>query len=128
MQTILATNTAWVPVTLLATLSGVLGISLAFLMYATPANKYLKASEVHQQFGGIYNFLSNKWWFDELYEYLFVRPSKVIGGFISAIDKNIFDAIIHSTARVTKKVANIWTKISDGFVINGFVDWVGRSV
>ena len=117
-----------VPVTLLATLSGVLGISLAFLMYATPANKYLKASEVHQQFGGIYNFLSNKWWFDELYEYLFVRPSKVIGGFISAIDKNIFDAIIHSTARVTKKVANIWTKISDGFVINGFVDWVGRSV
>ena len=117
-----------VPVTLLATLSGLIGIALAFLMYATPANKFLKASEVQAQFGGVHNFLRNKWWFDELYDFLFVRPSKVIGGFASAVDKNIFDTIIHFTARAAKKVANVWTKILDGFVIDGFVDWLGCSV
>ncbi len=116
------------PVTLLATLSGIIGITLAFLMYATPPNRFLRAAEVKAQFGGIYNFLRNKWWFDELYEFLFVRPSKVIGRFVSAIDKHIFDAIIHFSARATKKVANVWTRISDGFVIDGFVDSVGRSV
>ena len=117
-----------VPVTWLATLSGVIGISLAFLMYATPPTRFLKPAEVKDTFGGVYNFLSNKWWFDELYDFLFVRPSKVIGRFVTAIDKNIFDTIIHFSARATKKVANIWTRISDGFVINGFVDWLGRTV
>ena len=116
------------PVTLLATLSGVIGIALAFLMYGTPANKYLKAAEVKEQFGGIHSFLRNKWWFDELYEFLFVKPSKVIGAFVSAIDKNIFDTIIHFSARATKRVANIWTRIADGIVIDGFVDWLGHSV
>lgn len=117
-----------VPVTWLATLSGVIGISLAFLMYATPATKFLRPAEVKATFGGIYNFLRNKWWFDELYDFLFVQPSKVIGRFVSAIDKNIFDAILHFTARATKKIANVWTRISDGFVIDGFVDWLGRTV
>ena len=27
----------------------------------------------------LYNFLKNKWYFDEIYEYLFVAPSKKIG-------------------------------------------------
>ena len=116
------------PVTLLATLSGIIGIALAFLMYATPPSKYLKASEVKEQFSGIHSFLRNKWWFDELYDFLFVKPSKVIGAFVSAIDKNIFDTILHFSARATKRVANVWTKVADGFVIDGFVDWLGRSV
>ena len=30
----------------------------------------------------IYKFLLNKWYFDELYEYLFIRPSKKIGLFL----------------------------------------------
>ena len=92
-----------VPVTWLATLSGVIGISLAFLMYATPPTRFLKPAEVKDTFGGVYNFLSNKWWFDELYDFLFVRPSKVIGRFVTAIDKNIFDTIIHFLGQSNQK-------------------------
>ena len=29
----------------------------------------------------LYNFLLNKWYFDELYDYIFVRPSKKLGIF-----------------------------------------------
>ena len=30
----------------------------------------------------LYNFLLNKWYFDELYDYLFVRPIKTLGIFL----------------------------------------------
>ena len=42
----------------------------------------------------LYEFLLNKWYFDELYDFIFVRPAKWLGRFL-------------------------WTK-GDGFVIDGF--------
>ena len=35
--------------------------------------------ETHQPF---YNFLLNKWYFDELYDFLFTKPAKAIGSFL----------------------------------------------
>ncbi len=34
------------------------------------------------QHSGLYRFLLNKWYFDELYDFLFVRPAKAIGRFL----------------------------------------------
>ncbi len=34
------------------------------------------------QYGGLYRFLLNKWYFDELYDFLFVRSSKWLGRFL----------------------------------------------
>ncbi|MCR2488839.1 hypothetical protein NSP68_23960, partial [Salmonella enterica] len=31
---------------------------------------------------GLYQFLLNKWYFDELYDFLFVRPSMALGRFL----------------------------------------------
>jgi len=44
--------------------------------------------------GMLYTFLYNKWYFDELYDFLFVRPAQMLGRFL-------------------------WKK-GDGFVIDGF--------
>jgi NADH-quinone oxidoreductase subunit L len=33
-------------------------------------------------FGGLYQFLLNKWYFDELYDFLFVRSAKALGRFL----------------------------------------------
>ncbi|MHA1189892.1 MAG: NADH-quinone oxidoreductase subunit L [Alphaproteobacteria bacterium] len=35
-----------------------------------------------EQHWGLYRFLLNKWYFDELYDFLFVRPAKAIGRFL----------------------------------------------
>jgi len=46
-------------------------------------NNYIRTPEAPlalvRQFPGIYNFVSNKWYFDELYDFLFVRPSLWLG-------------------------------------------------
>ena len=55
---------------------GVGGIALAYLMYmAAPG---LPAA-VAGRFQAIYRFVLNKWYFDELYDLLFVRPAFFIG-------------------------------------------------
>ena len=52
-------------ISVLPTVLGVLGIALAYVMYvAVPT----LPAQLAAQFGGIYRFLLNKWYFDELYD------------------------------------------------------------
>ncbi len=57
---------------ILPTVTGLLGIALAYWFYiVTPALPVRLAT----RFAPIYRFLLNKWYFDELYDFLFVRPA-----------------------------------------------------
>ena len=66
----------------------------------------------------LYNFLLNKWYFDELYDFLFVKPSKKIGIFfwknvdIKIIDKFGPDGI----SNLIKIFSNKAVKFQSGFV------------
>ena len=79
---------------------GFLGLFLAWYMYLknkTIANNIAKLNEP------LYQFLLNKWYFDELYDFIFVRPAKMIGNFF-------------------------W-KIFDGYIIDGFgPDGIAKTV
>ena len=56
----------------------VLGFALAYQIYI---RKPGTADEIAGTFRGLYAFLKNKWYFDELYNLLFVKPSFLIGRF-----------------------------------------------
>lgn len=57
-------------------LVGAAGITLSFLFYIVqPAIPAMLA----KAFAWPYKFLLNKWYFDELYDFLFVRPAKRLG-------------------------------------------------
>ncbi len=56
-----------------------IGFVLAWLMYIK--SPYLP-KELAKQHPGLYSFLLNKWYFDELYDFIFVRPAKWIGHFL----------------------------------------------
>ena len=66
----------------------------------------------------LYNFLLNKWYFDELYDYLFVRPTKRIGMFfwknidVKTIDRFGPDGI----SNVIKKLSNKAVKFQSGYI------------
>ena len=69
----------------------VIGFVLAYLMYVRWPEIPGKLAAANP---ALYRFLLNKWYFDELYDFLFVRPAKWLGRFL-------------------------WKK-GDGFVIDGF--------
>ena len=52
------------------------GIALAWYFYISRPDLPRRFAAIH---GEAYRFLLNKWYFDEIYELLFVRPAKVIG-------------------------------------------------
>jgi NADH:ubiquinone oxidoreductase subunit 5 (subunit L)/multisubunit Na+/H+ antiporter MnhA subunit len=119
-------DTIKTPVTLLATVTGIIGILLATFMYVLPGSRGLVAAEMAAKFKWIHNFLLNKWWFDELYEVIFVKPSQVIGRWISWVDQNILDSIVHFCARATKAVARFWERLADQIIVDGSVNLMAR--
>ena len=56
-----------------------LGFVLAWLMYIRSPGL---PKELARQHPGLYAFLLNKWYFDEIYDFLFVRPAKWLGRFL----------------------------------------------
>jgi NADH-quinone oxidoreductase subunit L len=76
----------WAP-----TIVGVAGIGLAVLLYlVAPA----LPARIAGTFSALYRFLLNKWYFDELYDLLFVRPAMAIGrGFWKIGDGLVIDGM-----------------------------------
>jgi NADH-quinone oxidoreductase subunit L len=66
-------------------------LSIPISYYLFIKNKVI-SSEIVESNKPLYNFFVNKWYFDELYDFLFVKPSKKIGLFFwKSIDVNFID-------------------------------------
>ncbi len=72
----------------------VLGVSLSWRLYS----KHGLAGDavVKRRLGGFYKHMQNKFYFDEAYEFLFLKPFVWIGqNFIMAFDKFVIDGIVN---------------------------------
>jgi NADH-quinone oxidoreductase subunit L len=63
----------------LPTLMMALGFVVSYLFYIRRPYLPVELARQHQM---LYQFLLNKWYFDELYDFIFVRPAKWIGRFL----------------------------------------------
>ena len=78
----------------------------------------------------LYNFLKNKWYFDELYDYLFVNPSKRMGlYFWKKIDLRFIDRFgPDGISGLIKNISLIAVKFQNGFIYHyAFVMLLGFS-
>ncbi|MBM3152286.1 MAG: NADH-quinone oxidoreductase subunit L, partial [Chloroflexi bacterium] len=73
-------------------------------------------------------FLKNKYYFDEAYNFLFVRPAAWFSEvFVSKwIDKGLIDGILHAFGWIAGKLGFIFRTYFDAPVVNGFGDLVGE--
>ena len=80
--------------------------------------------------GAIYTWLQNKYYFDELYDGLFVRPSYWLARNFSylILDRGLIDGSLHAVARVTGVIGAALRNYIDTPIVNGFGDLVGESV
>jgi NADH-quinone oxidoreductase subunit L len=91
------------------------GLLLASIIYGW---RLVNPDEVRQMFSPLYKFLWGKWWFDELYDFIFVRPTLAIGRAIAALDRLGIDGLIDGTARWVRGFS-FWF---DGWIDRTFVD------
>jgi len=94
---------------------GLAGIAIAYMFYMF---KTELPGKLAGAFGGLYRFLLNKWYFDELFEAALVEPAKKLGfGLWKGGDGKIIDGFgPDGIASVSQDVAKQATRLQSGYV------------
>ncbi len=108
-----------VPATLMAFGTAAAGVLLATVFYAW---RFLDADDAKAQFSPIHRFLIHKWWFDELYDRLLVRPLLFLSRLVAGFDRRIIDGVVDGSARVVRTLASIWETIVDRGIVDGIAN------
>ena len=87
-----------------ALIVAILGALTAYVFYGA---RRLDPGEVRRQFAALHTFLVEKWWFDEMYDVMFVRPVHIVARWCAAIDRNVFDGFLHFMARGAVAVSKL---------------------
>jgi NADH-quinone oxidoreductase subunit L len=126
---------AFQPVPLLTSIVVALGgIALGYLVYRN-AYKTADDKDPMEFLGPVHTFLQNKYYLDELYHNLFVRPAQWFSETVTYkfLDKGLIDGTLHTIGSIAVWLGNTFKKtekytidnppiyLSDGF------KWVGRS-
>jgi NADH-quinone oxidoreductase subunit L len=88
------------------------------------------ADPLEAPLGTLYTLLRNKYYFDELYDFLFVRPVYWISEtFVSVwVDRGVIDGSLDLIGRTALRLGDIFRNYIDLPVVNGFGDFVGEGV
>jgi len=104
------------------------GLYLGWLVYRNlPAGA---KDPVEEAVPSVHTVLKNKYYFDELYDTLFVRPAYWISETFTSewMDRGVIDGFLHWVAMVTGIIGNALRNYIDKPIVNGFGDFVGESV
>jgi proton-translocating NADH-quinone oxidoreductase chain L len=95
------------------------GVILASIIYLW---RILNPDELKQSFQPIHTFLWNKWYFDELYNYIFVKPVMWIAGLAAWFDRGVIDSILHGAAAIARGFSKVVDALFDQTVVDGTVN------
>jgi NADH-quinone oxidoreductase subunit L len=93
----------------------VIGIVVAYVFYVVDPRIPVRLAS---QYRALYLFLLNKWYFDELYDWLFVRPAMLIGdGLWKSGDGAVIDGLgPDGVAAVTRDLARQASRLQTGYL------------
>jgi NADH-quinone oxidoreductase subunit L len=90
------------------------GFAMAYLAYIAVPSIPAKIISVLPR---LYNFLFRKWYFDELYEKVFVRPAKCLGNVLWQVgDVKIVDGVPNNLSGLSSSIGAKFSRIQTGYV------------
>ncbi|MCX7701740.1 MAG: NADH-quinone oxidoreductase subunit L [Gemmataceae bacterium] len=104
----------------LAFFAAAIGVIFAFLVYHF---RTLDAADTKEQFAPLYRLFERKWYFDELYSALLVRPALVVANWCRLVDAKGIDGVVDGTGRAAVAVAK-----GHGIFDQGAIDRVANAV
>ncbi|MFN3152844.1 NADH-quinone oxidoreductase subunit L [Bremerella sp.] len=111
------------PVGLLAFGAAISGILLASVFYLW---KTLDPMDVRRSFDPLYRVLFNKWYFDEIYQAVFVRGTLAVATCVAWFDRLVIDRLIDSVAWLTVGIAGLSDYWIDRRGVDGLVNWCSQ--
>ncbi|MEA2515578.1 MAG: NADH-quinone oxidoreductase subunit [Thermomicrobiales bacterium] len=109
-------NTTKVTFGILSTVGALLGIFIAYLAYIKGT---INPAALSARYSGLYLFLKEKWRWDELYDRVFVRPSKAAAMFFwRVVDVEIIDGTVNGIAVGIGAISQRLRHVQTGLVAN----------
>ncbi len=110
-----------------------LGVALGGLFFGWLVYRNIKAGQedpLKKPLGPLYTLFQNKYYFDELYDVIFIKPAIWFSETFSYkwMDRGMIDGSLHGIARVAYRLGSIFRDYIDVPIINGFGDLVGEGV
>lgn len=109
----------------LSSLVAFAGIGTAYLFYML--NIRILPQAVRNKFSLLYRVVYNKYYIDELYEFLFIKPCGRLAGFMSQFDSTVVDGAVNGSAKAVVLLSKIKNWI-DYTVVDGLVNLTARTV
>ncbi len=106
---------------IISTIVSVCGIGLAYIIYY---KKSISADALEARFKPLHTLLWNKYYFDELYDFIIVRPVLALGSFLWNFDAKLVDGAVNGAGWLTV----VWSDIKQWFdvhIVDGAVNGAG---
>jgi NADH-quinone oxidoreductase subunit L len=82
---------------------------------------------IEKPLGPVYTLLKNKYYFDELYHLIVVRPTLWLANSCAIFDRKVIDAIVNAVGRFGRWLASWLKRAIDNPIIDGAVNGVGKA-
>jgi NADH-quinone oxidoreductase subunit L len=108
------------PAGIIAFSMALIGFILATIVYLW---KLVSADTLRKSLLPLYSLTWHKWWFDELYDFIFVKPTLLISAIVAKVlDRGLIDGIVHLSAWVVRLASLVVSFVGDRFIIDNAVD------
>jgi len=101
----------WLQIAALAV--SILGIVLAYLMYG---KKSISPDTIPEIMPWLYQLSYRKFYVDEIYHHVFVRPLGWLGAGLNAFDRFVVDGLVGLTAKIAAGIGSLHAKAQNGQV------------
>jgi NADH-quinone oxidoreductase subunit L len=99
---------------LLAAISVAVGIGGVALAYALYVPKPERATQLSRRFSGLYAFVDAGWYFDALYDRVFVRPAMMIGQVVREFDRRALGGLVSGVGRSALRTGERLRQLQSG--------------
>jgi NADH-quinone oxidoreductase subunit L len=106
----------------IAFVAALVGFLVATAFYGRPV---LDPDRVRRRLAPLYWFFKNKWWFDEVYRFLFVRPVLRIAAAVADLDTKGIDWLADNCAVLARRISRL-DDLVDRLLVDGLVNGLAR--
>ena len=94
------------------------GLFIAWLIYGRRSLGSPERPDPLTPLGWFYRALEHKWWVDEIYQYLFIKPYRFLAREVMATwsDQEVIDGVANDLGHITSTLSRGWSVLQNGMV------------
>lgn len=106
-------------IAVISTVVALVGLLIAWSIYGQRKTlaKTGSVDPLAHLLGPVFKGMENKWWVDEFYHFLIVRPYEAVARFSAgAVDQGFIDGIVNGFGALVALLAGWWRRLQNGYV------------